>query len=608
MIAQANSKQLQQYGLTPEYVDRLREHAEQSFIDLEPFRRFRKEACEQFAGPYYSDDGAQEELPVNMIQQVVELRTMLLSANNPQVAISTDVNDLRQIAGDWEAVTNNLIVEMRLFRKLKAWVRDAQLGIGILKSGIEVISDDEDEGPETEVFLENISIDNFVFDSRANSYEKVRYAGDFYQIEVSKLRAMGLDDEQVGALSPASWNDGPFGRREDRTEDIGGDRYQRPSEDDLEPVVNVWDFWLPDKGLICTIPDQQVDFPLLVRPWPGLRVGCYSILGFIDMPDNVLPIPMVGALRDLHRLINELWRKLSRQARRQKTNTVFPVGGESDSDSLALADDGENVFVSDPKNITQVSQGGVDQGNLAFAIHADDRLNRVSGNFDAMAGLGPQSDTVGQDQMIHGQLNAVLEKMGESLTEGTTEVIRGLSFLWWTDPTRIYEGMRKVQVPGLDLSVPIGPTMNGLAPEDREEAEKWFRFNFTVEPHSQRYMSPEMKLNKLYETLDRLGPHMPYMMEQGLVLDYERLLRQIAKWTPLPELMDLYSFMMQSPATGSERMAGEPPAMAPVTKRTYERVSRPGSTRQGRDSAMFSSLMGSPQQPAAGAAVMRPNG
>jgi hypothetical protein len=590
------------------FVGQLRKSMEQSYIDLEPFRRKRNELIDEFVGMHYSDNGSKVEIPVNNIHTGVEIYTLLLAANNPAVTINTDVPELRSLAADWEVVTNNLIEEVGLKYRMRRWVRDAIFSVGILKTGIAVADDSYtlagEDVPLTEAFVANVSLDDFGFDTRAKEYEKIRYAFDRYQIRMETLERMGVSKELLAQLTPAT-DRSTFNRGENTAADI---TLQTPShgDDELHPVVNVFDVWLPFEKRVITIADDQLDEVLIDREWTGRRHGPYRLLGFSEVPDNVMPLGIAQLWRDMHQLINSLYRKLFRQASRQKINTILPEGNEEEGDMIANSNDGDILYSHDPNQVKQVMQGGIDQGNLAFAIHVDDRLNRQAGNLDALAGLGPQSETVGQDQMIRGTINAKLNKMSEVLTDQACEVAKDLSFIWWTDPVRTYEGLRPLQVPNVQLGVPIGPDLQGLSPSHRADAEKWFLFNFSVEPFSMRYRSPEERLAELDATLDRLGPYQQNLAEQGIVVDFEEYIKLRSKLTSNSDILRMIAFTNSPPE--SSKMRGEAPPMAPVTKRINERVNRPGGTRQGRDAAMFQSLLGKPPQQASGAAVMRPIG
>ena len=64
------------------------------------------------------------------------------------------------------------------------------------------------------------------------------------------------------------------------------------------------------------------------------------------------------------------------------------------------------------------------------------------------------------------------------------------------------------------------------------------------------------------------------------------------------------TMMPPSPVAGQ----GDGPGKPPVTTRRYERINRPGATRQGKDAAMISTLLGARVQPKETAGAMRPVG
>ena len=110
-----------------------------------------------------------------------------------------------------------------------------------------------------------------------------------------------------------------------------------------------------------------------------------------------MPLSPVALWQDLNDLVNTLFRKLSKQAISRKTVAVFAGGSDEDARRFCGAADGDAIRGSgnDPR---EVSVGGIDQPNLAFAIQVRDLYSVLAGNLDSLGGLSPQSETATQDK------------------------------------------------------------------------------------------------------------------------------------------------------------------------------------------------------------------
>jgi len=99
-------------------------------------------------------------------------------------------------------------------------------------------------------------------------------------------------------------------------------------------------------------------------------------------------------------------------------------------------------------------------------------------------------------------------------------------------------------------------------------------------------------------------PLMPLMQQSGMTLSVEGLLRLLSKYMSLPELEQLIEFAMPMQMLGNDVV--QPPSGKPAfTKRTYERVNRPGATPRGNDQILTNVLLGGNPQESEMAALGR---
>jgi hypothetical protein len=283
-------------------------------------------------------------------------------------------------------------------------------------------------------------------------------------------------------------------------------------------------------------------------------------------------------------LANTIFRKLGRQAERQKTNPVYRAGAEAEAERRKEANDGEWVRSDDPGATNVVSSGGIDQTNLAFLLQVKDMYFTLGGNLDALGGLSPQAETLGQDQLLLGSATNRLVDMQDRTTEGVTNVIRALMWYEWTDPLRSRK--LKFRVPGTSIDMELNWT-----PEQREG--DMIQYEMVVQPYSMVSSSPGSKLQAISQVFDRfIAPYQPQMQEQGVGVNFENLMRTISKYGNLPELEDMLDFGQPPPVDVAGGGSASSPRQAPVTTRNNVRTNIPGANRQGADTALAAILAG----------------
>jgi len=94
---------------------------------LEPFRRVRKELVRDYVGSWYSEEGARNKTLVNLMNQTARIYTVALAANNPQVMVSSPIEENWPFAKRFEVNLNKLIGDMELDVTFRAIVLDAFL-------------------------------------------------------------------------------------------------------------------------------------------------------------------------------------------------------------------------------------------------------------------------------------------------------------------------------------------------------------------------------------------------------------------------------------------------------------------------------------------------
>lgn len=586
--------------------DRLREAIEDSRQTLQSFREHRHEAIQQYVGIHYGQQEGREKVPVNLIELALSVFSRRLVAAAPRVMVGTRYPKLVPTATNLGLAMNQLAKEINLADTLSRWVKDALLQpYGVIKVGIcdydqevEIDGYTHDYG---QPFADNVDFDDYVVDMCARRADQITFEGNRFRVPLEWAKEnRNYDADARERLKPherIALNE----QGDERAEAIGTDR---TTHDEYIDFVELWEIWLPMENRIVTMEADQgaqstssAKRPLQVREWEGPEQGPFRKLWFDDVPGNLMPLPPVATWTDLHTLTNQLYRKLGRQALRQKTIYGVHSAGKPDGDRIVRANDGDVITVDHPEKIATMQFPGADQVNMAFMIGAKDLFSYMAGNLDALGGLSSQAETLGQEELLSRSSSAKVDNMQASVIKATTLLLYDLGLYIWTDP--LIEMPLTKRVEGTDIEIPITWT-----PEMCEG--DFIQYNLEIEPFSMQPKSPSQRLQGLMQIVQGvLLPAMPMMQQAGAGVNWEELVRLIGEYGDLRDLSRIVTFAEPSSPPG-EPIDASAPYKSPVTKRTYERVNRPAGTRQGKDQALMQTLLGKMPQPAEMAGLNRP--
>lgn len=497
-----------------------------SHLALHPFREKRRRCIENFVGSEWgnvTDD--RKEVLVNILALTARTYMMSLAANRPQILVTADDINLKAFAKKFEVGVNNVMKEIQFERTLRKIVLDAFFSIGIAKvywadsEPVEMPNPDMPAEPgygATEQdwadyqmiqelmsgttwvdpgkpFVERISLDDYIYDTQATAFSEARYHAHEYRVPLSAVKEDDRFDKKIvkKLATDSKWSGSAYGTQEERTEEMIGDI----DHDEVEPMVTLIDLYLPFENKWAVVSNDQLP-PLFVDDWNGPESGPFHHLCFDEVPDNAMPMAPAQNLRLLHQLMNSVMRKQARQARRQKDITTYQ-GDIKDAQNVKSARDGDTVRVNDPNSINVMKYGGVDQMNLAFYQVTDGIYNRMAGNLDAMAGLGPQSKTATQDQMINDAVSESEARMQYSVVEFVSGIAQSLGQMMWVDETLEVQGSYKLS----GVTQPIDATWT----TEMREGDV-FQYQFNVEPHSMAYKSPSSRLQSIGQAIQMLQP------------------------------------------------------------------------------------------------------
>lgn len=559
-------------------INRLDASVKWSLKKLEKFRKTATDSVTQYVGSHYGEGGSTKKVPVNLLELATTIYVRLLAARAPKCNITSTDLRLMPFAADLELVVNQIPKEIGLTETIQRAVVEAMFSMGVVKVGLRGVSEDPKVGDEP--FVSLVRTEDYFCDMSAHSWDEIQYEGNDYWMDVDQVKEIfGVDltpeeDNNVG-------DEGQISTRSISVDDTSTPLFER---------VRLRDVYIVRTGHLITYDLRTLKI-LRDIPWDGPEGSPYVRLGFSHVPSNLMPLPPVHLWLDLHELANTVFRKLSNQATRKKTVTVFQGGNDEDVHRFKTAVDGEAIRSNAKPQ--DMSVGGVDNGNLAFFIQNKDLFNILAGNIDALGGLSPQADTAAQEKLIGEASSARLKSMGDSVTDFARAIFRRLAWYAWTDPVR-KRVLKKPAGKNTGVYVKVEWT-----PETRDG--DFIDYNLDIDVFSMRDDSPSTRVEKMMLIFERLiFPLQQQLEAQGGYIDMRQLSAYIGENTNLPELAEFVKFQ-EGAQSSSRPIAGNPnpeyvSTKSPYSRHVYERVNRPGATRHGRDAALMQTLLGGKAQ------------
>ena len=572
--------------------DRLYKAIRSSRDALEPFRQVRQTLIRDYVGSWYNESGAENKTLVNLMNQTARIYTVALAANNPSVLVSTPRMDMLPFARRFEVNLAKLISDMALDETFRMIVLDAFFCLGC---GVVMMRDTDTRfhgllESEEDVWLDpgqpwfnRVSLDDLILDMTAKELSKMRYCGHRYRADFEKVMdEPGYDKKVKDKLRPTNReHHDSVGATRDMASDWGS-----AQDDDFKDMIWLQDIWIAENNTIVTLPcDQQDMEPLIERPWTGSQAGPYKFLSLGETPDNIIPTSPAMNLKGMHDLQNRLHRRMEADSDANRVVNVYPPGMEDDAERLRTAQRNGWYRAKSPESIKQFQSGGVDQRDMALATFIQTEYDRLAGNLQAMGGLGQQASTLGQEELIHGNVSKNVADMRMAVVSFASKCILDLGRLMWEDQTLELKTSMEVGNTGINVNSDWTPDYRQGEFEDYE---------FRIEPYSMIFKTPEQKLQELFQVIRELAPLWPMFQASGASIDAQAIVEEIARLKNRPEFKRFITF-----AAPAEMLGGDENTVrqSPVTSReTVRKNVSSGGTEAARSNALIQTLMGGQPQ------------
>jgi len=511
---------------------KLAEAMRASEMKLAPFRAQRLRFIREYAGHYYGD-GTNRKQYLAMLYSLV--RVLLPNVVvDPETMITNEDPALDAFVDVMRLNLNYRLRQMLFTDTMADGTVDSMFGMAVFKTGLgPKTTGTWREGPNWvmdpgKVYSGTISMDNWIVDMSAWSRWDISFEGNAYAVPLEWARATRL--YQRGDLLEKAAKNQPAVRSE-KVRDLSG--RSKLVEDQYLERVELVDVWLPQENVQVTLPrdlDSAAEF-IDERGYDGPEFGPYDHLCYARVPDNLIPIPPIAAVYDLHLLINEMARKIERQAKRQKDIGIYSEGFERDAAAIRTASDGDLVGVRDANEIKALSFGGVNQQNYQVMAWLRDFFNMLGGNPELVGGLGPQSNTLGQDELNRASAGTLFGFWRKCALDTAGRIARKVAWYEWTDPV----GSRtlRMTLPG-GASIPVR-----WSPEAREG--QFLDYEIRISPFSKKSQDPEAQYQRLMTWLQSIVlPLAQIGAPMGRQLDVDAVVKLSGELLGVPEARALF--------------------------------------------------------------------
>lgn len=522
--------------LTPRNLCKL---VDASYDKFEHLRKARVRFLNAYVGRFYAkarggDSAMADEVrasPINLIFNAVNTLVPNLVYRDPRFKVRTDVLAFRGYADILELATTNLSKVLKFRRQLRMAIVDSLFFAGFIKTGIattgQYITIADQDIAIGEPFAERVDPDDMILDPMARDWEQQMYVGNRFRVLRQDLLDSGLYDSDF-VMSLNSRADTPHGNE---ARDLSGER-QADEVRELMDFIDLAEIYIPRDKRVVTIPwTHGVGTDKFLRDvdYSGPDSGIYHMLGYAQVPDNLLPLPPVSMWYDLHILGNRMARKIARQADRMKRVLAYDGQSLEDAKTVVDADDGEAVRVNNVAGVKELNFGGTTEDAYGFMEWVENKFSTMANSLDSLSGNKTDAPTATQSEMLQQNTSVRLADLQNMVYDFVAEVGTDLAFFLHTDPL---------------IRLPMVKRANGqdqqvvYSPEERQG--DFINYALTVEPYSMARPDPARKVMHLMQFASNVIPAAAQAAQiLGPAFKIQQFLERVASETGLEEMDEI---------------------------------------------------------------------
>lgn len=479
-----------------------------------------------YVGQYYAKKfGLVGDEPINLIFHTIRAMVPNLVMKSPVNKVGTNIVEYEDYAYMLSLALDQLNKTLKFKDILRYGIVDAMFGMAVFKTGLAksgvLLNFGDTVLDEGQVYIDNVSLDDYVFDTSCRVLGKPLFEGDRNRIS----RQILLDDDRMDhdrvIKLPKSTHPDAGKRVEAMTQSgmANSEIYE------LQDFVDVVELFIPEANALVTIADPHqtiMDEYLGIQDYYGPKEGPYTKLALTQpVPDNPFPIAPVSIWFDMHHIANKVMKKMMTKADRQKDLIIVDPAGADEGEDIRTSDDGD-VMIGNPDTVKAISIGGAKQEDSYTMSALKEWYNYISGNPDQMSGDKAGAKTATGQSILDTNMNIGIEDLRSMVYDCSADLNRKMAWYLHTDP------FIKLPIPRRQ---PGGKTEQMvLTPEERRG--DFLDFFFTIKQRSMTRLSPDVRAKRIMEFGTRVMPGImtagQIAMQMGVQFDVKKSLTDIA--------------------------------------------------------------------------------
>ncbi len=573
-------------------IGRLAAAMQRARLVLRTPRQHRFDMVRQYVGRRWSEEGSITTVPCNLLSAYVSIVSRKLVPENLRFMLSTWKRQARPVVNAMESWMNLEVENIKLKNTFERIVIDSLFSVGICKVALATPADAALTGwvsSAGQPMAERVDLDDLVFDVHARDFSECGFIGHRFRAPLSVIRKSKIYSKDRKELQP-EW-DRIYNMEGDERIGLLGRTTLGGDQEEYEDFVDLWEVYLPRHKVVLTLRDDNLTGAmggpsadtnygkaLRIQPWIGPKWGPYHFLGMMTVPGNPMPKAPLQDLFDLHLSINNILRKILRQAERMKQVTFVQGGANEDGTRLLELNDGDIGRIDNPDKIKQIDVSGPNQ-QLYMIFEAMKQLfSWLSGNLDVMGGLSPQGDTATQENLLNANSSGTITNMQQRVLNFISDVGKSLCWYWHNHPTQVMRS--EYHAPGLQgVSItrrvhPAGQSVGRRGQKRMARDHQFEDMDVRVDPYSMQHATPQQRLQMLNQIVQQTYAPMAQMFQQqGISLDMNEYLHKVGKYMDDPDLEQILTVQEPPQQKPAQRQQGPAPGKPAETTRNYTRRS-----------------------------------
>lgn len=343
-----------------------------------------------------------------------------------------------------EVALNAILDRQGFFEELRMAINDSLWGFGCIKTGLHpahgggysdamagelgLLDGSAGGFDPTMPFAQRVSPYAMLWDDSAESWDRTEFLGH----EFMRSLDAAIEDERYDIGARMMFRD--------QTSLLSEDERQRRYGhiEQLGKMVRLVEIWVRQSNELWTLYEQGPDDFVTCRvvPFHGPSNGPYAMLGYMNVPDRVLPFPPYAGWHDMHREHELTLKHLMGQARAYKRlGVVMGHGGKVDGENIQKAGDDEFLVVDEDTKVSEIVMGGVDDEVIKWASLTQAKAERMSGMTDQRMGVAGAGNTATESSIVNQNASSSIQEMRRRVAGVLEQVADRVGWYVHNDPT-----------------------------------------------------------------------------------------------------------------------------------------------------------------------------